>query len=137
MGSGDLLDEIVNRLPESDATLPDALRVAVVGRPNVGKSSFVNRLLGEERLVVSDVAGTTRDSIDTPFRYHGRDLIFVDTAGCVASPRWTTAWSSTLRCAPAGRSTAPTSASCSSTRRSASRIRTSRSPRSRGTRAAR
>ena len=81
MGSGDLLDEITTRLADSDEALPEALRVAVIGRPNVGKSSFVNRLLGEERLVVSDVAGTTRDAIDTPFRYHGRDLIFVDTAG--------------------------------------------------------
>jgi GTPase len=57
------------------------LYVAVIGKPNVGKSSFVNRLLGEERMVVSEVAGTTRDSVDTPFRYHNRDLIFVDTAG--------------------------------------------------------
>ena len=56
-------------------------KVAVVGYPNVGKSSLVNRLLGEERLVVSDVAGTTRDAIDTPMVYHGRELIFVDTAG--------------------------------------------------------
>jgi GTP-binding protein len=55
--------------------------VAVIGRPNVGKSSFVNRLLGEDRLVVTDVAGTTRDSIDTPMKYHGRELVFVDTAG--------------------------------------------------------
>lgn len=81
MGSGDLLDEITNRLPEVDEALPEAVRVAVIGRPNVGKSSFVNRLLGEERLVVSDVAGTTRDAIDTPFRYHGKDYVFVDTAG--------------------------------------------------------
>lgn len=80
--SGDLLDEIVAKLPETAAEPgPEVLRVAVIGRPNVGKSSFINRLLGEERLVVSDVAGTTRDSIDTPFTYHGRDLIFVDTAG--------------------------------------------------------
>jgi GTP-binding protein len=57
------------------------LRVAVVGRPNVGKSSFVNKLLGEERLVVSEISGTTRDAIDTPMTYHGRKLIFVDTAG--------------------------------------------------------
>jgi GTP-binding protein len=55
--------------------------VAVIGRPNVGKSSFVNRLLGEARLVVSEVAGTTRDAIDTSMRYHGRDFTFVDTAG--------------------------------------------------------
>ena len=81
IGSGDLLDEITARLPEQSEEPPTALRVAVVGRPNVGKSSFVNRLLGEERLVVSEYAGTTRDAIDTPLRYHGRDLIFVDTAG--------------------------------------------------------
>jgi len=79
--SGDLLDALVDRLPESEPEDEEALRVAVVGRPNVGKSSFVNRLLGEERLVVSDVAGTTRDAIDTPMNYHGRKLVFVDTAG--------------------------------------------------------
>lgn len=79
--SGDLLDVINERLPATDEALPEALRVAVIGRPNVGKSSFVNKLLGEERLVVSDVAGTTRDAIDTPFKYHGRDVVFVDTAG--------------------------------------------------------
>jgi GTPase len=80
-GSGDLLDAIVAKIP--DVAPPDTttLRVAVIGRPNVGKSSFINRLLGEERLVVSDIAGTTRDAIDTPFKYHGRDLVFVDTAG--------------------------------------------------------
>jgi GTP-binding protein len=81
MGSGDLLDAITDHLPVGDEQLPEAFRVAVIGRPNVGKSSFVNRLLGEERLVVSDIAGTTRDAIDTPFRYHGRDFVFVDTAG--------------------------------------------------------
>ena len=80
-GSGDILDVIVDHLPEVDAEEDEALRVAVVGKPNVGKSSFVNRLLGEERLVVSDEAGTTRDAIDTPYQYHGRQLIFVDTAG--------------------------------------------------------
>ncbi|GJG88762.1 ribosome biogenesis GTPase Der [Gemmatimonadetes bacterium T265] len=80
-GSGDLLDVVVERLPERDEAAPEALRVAVIGRPNVGKSSFVNKLLGESRLVVSEIAGTTRDAIDTPMRYHGRDLVFVDTAG--------------------------------------------------------
>jgi GTPase len=81
-GSGDVLDVIVANLPEStDDEEDSALRVAVIGKPNVGKSSFVNRLLGEERLVVSEVAGTTRDAIDTPLRYHGRTLIFIDTAG--------------------------------------------------------
>lgn len=79
--SGDLLDVIVERIPPMPAEAQDALRVAVVGRPNVGKSSFVNRLLGEERLVVSEVAGTTRDAIDTPMRYHERTIVFIDTAG--------------------------------------------------------
>lgn len=80
-GSGDLLDAVVTRLPDVQAEREDVLRVAVVGRPNVGKSSFVNRLLGENRLVVSDIAGTTRDAIDTPMRYHDRQFVFVDTAG--------------------------------------------------------
>ncbi|HEX9485160.1 MAG TPA: ribosome biogenesis GTPase Der [Gemmatimonadaceae bacterium] len=79
--SGDLLDDVIARLPEAAPEDDAALRVAVVGRPNVGKSSFVNRLLGEERLVVSDVAGTTRDAIDSPMQYHGRRIVFVDTAG--------------------------------------------------------
>ena len=79
--SGDLLDIVVEKIPPAPPELQDALRVAVVGRPNVGKSSFVNRLLGEERLVVSEVAGTTRDAIDTPMRYHDRTIVFVDTAG--------------------------------------------------------
>ncbi|MFN2565942.1 MAG: ribosome biogenesis GTPase Der [Gemmatimonadaceae bacterium] len=80
-GSGDLLDAVAERLPEVPEGESDALRVAVVGRPNVGKSSFVNRLLGEDRLVVSEVPGTTRDAIDTPMRYHGRTIVFIDTAG--------------------------------------------------------
>ncbi|MDQ8144630.1 MAG: ribosome biogenesis GTPase Der [Gemmatimonadota bacterium] len=80
--SGDLLDAVVATLPTSPSDgVPDAVRVAVIGRPNVGKSSFINRLLGEERLVVSAIAGTTRDSIDTPFTFHGEPYIFVDTAG--------------------------------------------------------
>ncbi len=80
-GSGDVLDEIVSLLPEATEVPEETLSVAVIGKPNVGKSSFINRLLGEERLVVSDVAGTTRDAVDTPMRYHGRSLMFVDTAG--------------------------------------------------------
>jgi GTP-binding protein len=80
-GSGDVLDAVVTHLPEAAETPEEALFVAVVGKPNVGKSSFINRLLGQERLVVSEVAGTTRDAIDTPMRYHGRTLMFVDTAG--------------------------------------------------------
>jgi GTP-binding protein len=80
-GSGDVLDVIVSHLSEAEEPPEEALSIAVVGKPNVGKSSFINRLLGEERLVVSDTAGTTRDAIDTPMRYHGRLLVFVDTAG--------------------------------------------------------
>jgi GTP-binding protein len=82
-GSGDLLDRVLSLVPVPEAAegADDEIRVAVVGKPNVGKSSFVNRLLGEERVVVSEEAGTTRDSVDTPFHYHGRTLVFVDTAG--------------------------------------------------------
>jgi GTP-binding protein len=79
--SGDLLDEVVSRFPEAIIEDEESLRVAVIGRPNVGKSSLVNRLLGEERLVVAAEAGTTRDAIDTPMQYHGQTLTFVDTAG--------------------------------------------------------
>lgn len=79
--SGDMLDVLVQRLPEAAEEPMEALRVAVIGRPNVGKSSIINRLLGEARLVVSDESGTTRDAIDAPMMYHGRELIFVDTAG--------------------------------------------------------
>jgi GTPase len=79
--SGDLLDELVARFPEREVEEENALRIAVIGRPNVGKSSLVNRLLGEERLVVAAEAGTTRDAIDTPMQYHGHTLTFVDTAG--------------------------------------------------------
>jgi GTP-binding protein len=82
-GSGDLLDRVTEALPEPGPEETDeaVIRVAVVGKPNVGKSSFVNRLVGEDRVVVSEVAGTTRDPVDTEFRYHGKTLVFVDTAG--------------------------------------------------------
>ncbi|HEV7702870.1 MAG TPA: ribosome biogenesis GTPase Der [Gemmatimonadaceae bacterium] len=79
--SGDLLDEVVSRFPEAIIEDETSLRIAVIGRPNVGKSSLVNRILGEERLVVAAEAGTTRDAIDTPMQYHGQTLTFVDTAG--------------------------------------------------------
>ena len=81
-GTGDLLDEVVRLLPEKATDEEqDAIHVAVVGRPNAGKSSLVNRLLGEERHVVTPIAGTTRDAIDSAFNYHGRRMVFVDTAG--------------------------------------------------------
>ena len=80
--SGDLLDAIVAHLPPRDEVEGDeAIAVAVVGRPNAGKSSLINRLLGEQRLVVSSEPGTTRDAIDTPLRYKGKTLNFIDTAG--------------------------------------------------------
>lgn len=81
-GSGDLLDAVVERLPlAGDAEAEAAIEVAVVGRPNAGKSSLVNRLLGEERHVVAPEAGTTRDAVDSPLRYNGKLLKFIDTAG--------------------------------------------------------
>ena len=81
-GSGDLLDAVVERLPPYDpAESEDTIGVAVVGRPNVGKSSLVNRLLGQERHVVAVEAGTTRDAIDSLLRYRGKNLNFIDTAG--------------------------------------------------------
>ncbi|WP_206830391.1 ribosome biogenesis GTPase Der [Alicyclobacillus fructus] len=82
-GTGDLLDAVVSALPkagEEDGD-EDAIRIAFVGRPNVGKSSLVNRLLGEERVMVSPVAGTTRDAIDTPLERDGQAYVLVDTAG--------------------------------------------------------
>jgi GTP-binding protein len=80
--SGDLLDRIVELLPAAAAQEEGVVtQVAVVGRPNVGKSSLVNRLLGEERLVVAAEPGTTRDAIDTPLVWHDRTLMFIDTAG--------------------------------------------------------
>jgi len=82
LGTGDLLDRIVELLPAGDDEPEgDTVRLAIIGRPNVGKSSLVNRFLGEERVIVSDVAGTTRDAIDMPLLVGDRKLILVDTAG--------------------------------------------------------
>jgi len=82
-GSGDLLDRVVAALPDPDGTesVPVALRLAVIGKPNVGKSSFVNRLLGEDRVLVHDEAGTTRDAIDTYLEFEGERVCLIDTAG--------------------------------------------------------
>ncbi len=82
LGTGDLLDRIVELLPEGDDEPDgDTVRLALIGRPNVGKSSLVNRFLGEQRVIVSDVAGTTRDAIDMPLLVGERKLVLVDTAG--------------------------------------------------------
>jgi GTP-binding protein len=84
LGTGDLLDRVVAALPGDAPAVaddPDAIRLAVIGRPNVGKSSLVNRFLGAERVIVSDRAGTTRDAIDTRLEVDGRQLVVVDTAG--------------------------------------------------------
>lgn len=83
MNTGDLLDALVERFPpEKEEDLPpETIKIAVIGRPNVGKSSLVNKILGEERLIVSDVAGTTRDAIDSFFEHEGKHYVIIDTAG--------------------------------------------------------
>ena len=83
MNTGDLLDAIISHFPaETEEEYdPDVIKIAVIGRPNVGKSSLVNSLLGEERVIVSDIPGTTRDAIDTPFEREGKHYILIDTAG--------------------------------------------------------
>lgn len=81
-GIGDLLDEIVKYIKKIDVSKEsDDVKIALVGKPNAGKSSITNRLLGEYRVVVSSVAGTTRDAIDTPFRWNNKDYCLIDTAG--------------------------------------------------------
>lgn len=81
-GVGDLLDEVAGRIPERiDEERDPALRVAIVGKPNVGKSSLVNAMLGEDRHIVSEEPGTTRDAIDIRLRWHGEEIVIVDTAG--------------------------------------------------------
>lgn len=82
-GVGDLLDKVVSFFPE-DSTVDeyeDAIKIAVVGKPNAGKSSLVNKILGYDRTIVSSIAGTTRDAIDTPFEFDGRKYVIIDTAG--------------------------------------------------------
>jgi GTPase len=84
LGTGDLLDRLVELLPDgddADEEDEDLVRLAVIGRPNVGKSSLVNAFLGRDRVIVSEVAGTTRDAIDTPIEVDGRPMLLVDTAG--------------------------------------------------------
>lgn len=82
IGLGDLLDEVVKNFPPTDSFEDDEqIKVAIIGKPNVGKSSLVNKILGEQRVIVSDVAGTTRDAIDSPFEKDGQKYVFIDTAG--------------------------------------------------------
>lgn len=84
-GTGDLLDKVIEGLAVRGIETTDeddqVIHIAIVGRPNVGKSSLLNRLLGEERVIVSSIPGTTRDAIDTPLTYHGQKLVLIDTAG--------------------------------------------------------
>jgi GTP-binding protein len=84
LGTGDLLDRIVALAPaveRDDEASEDAVRLAVIGRPNVGKSSLVNKFMGAERVIVSELAGTTRDAIDMPMTFEGREIVLIDTAG--------------------------------------------------------
>jgi GTPase len=83
LGLGDLLDEVKSHFPDQEEEVydPDTIRIALIGRPNVGKSSLVNGMLGEDRVIVSDIAGTTRDAIDTPFTKDDQDYVVIDTAG--------------------------------------------------------
>ena len=83
LGIGDMLDEVVKHFPEGsgEEEEDERPRVAIVGKPNVGKSSIINKLIGENRVIVSNIAGTTRDAIDTEVRRNGKDYIFIDTAG--------------------------------------------------------
>lgn len=83
LGIGDMLDEVVSHFDRTaiEEEEDDRIKVAIVGKPNVGKSSIINRLLGENRVIVSEIAGTTRDAIDTDVRHNGKDYVFIDTAG--------------------------------------------------------
>ena len=83
LGLGELLDAIVEHFPKggSEDKDDDRPKVAIVGKPNVGKSSIINRMLGDNRVIVSDIAGTTRDAVDTPVKHNGREYVFIDTAG--------------------------------------------------------
>ncbi len=83
LGVGDMLDEVTSHFGEESLVdeEDERIRVAIVGKPNVGKSSLINKMLGENRLIVSDIAGTTRDAVDTPVTHNGKEYVFIDTAG--------------------------------------------------------
>ena len=138
-GTGDLLDECLKYFPpaEEDEEEEDLIKVAIIGKPNVGKSSLVNHILGEKRVIVSDVAGTTRDAVDTVYENELGRYMFIDTAGIrrkskvdervekfswaatcsstppasAASPRWTSGWRSSPSCGPSWPSSGRTCAS--------------------------
>ena len=83
LGLGDLLDKVAEHFPKYDGEDygENVIKFSLIGRPNVGKSSLVNALLGEERVIVSEIEGTTRDAIDSPYTYNGKEYVIIDTAG--------------------------------------------------------
>ena len=97
LGLGDMLEAVVEHFPEGSGGQEedDRPRIAIVGKPNVGKSSIINRLLGENRVIVSDIAGTTRDAIDTAVVHNGKEYVFIDTAGLRRRAALKKNWSAT------------------------------------------
>ena len=131
LGTGDLLDRLVELLPpeeEAAAQDEDLVRLAVIGRPNVGKSSLVNAFLGHERVIVSELAGTTRDAIDTDLDVDGRRSGWSTRRASAARPRCRSRSSTTRCCARSGRRSAPTSRWSCATPPTASPRRTCGSP---------
>lgn len=98
LGLGDMLDIVAENFPEGSAQAEDddRPRVAIVGKPNVGKSSIINKLLGENRVIVSDIAGTTRDAIDTEILHNGKGIYFYDTAGLLRKNKTKKNWNATV-----------------------------------------
>ena len=129
-GTGDLLDECLKYFPPEDDEEedPDLIKVAIIGKPNVGKSSLVNRILGEERVIVSNMAGTTRDAVDSYFENEKGKYLLIDTAGMRKNPKWTTGWRSFLSSGAPWPSSGATCASSSSTPTRGSPSRTPRWP---------
>lgn len=98
LGIGDMLDHVIGHFNEDEIEEleDDRPKIAVVGKPNVGKSSIINKLLGENRVIVSDIAGTTRDAIDTEILWNDREYVFIDTAGLRRKARSRRSWSATV-----------------------------------------
>ena len=107
-----MLDEVVARFPEKSAEVEeeDDIKVAVIGKPNVGKSSLINRILGVNRVIVSDVPGTTRDAVDTPYENEYGKFTFIDTAGIRRKSRINDRIEHSRCCAPGSRWSEATSA---------------------------